>query len=774
MPNFSNLVDNNGQYTTPVNFKTKISSRIWAFISFLCFYSQISFGQSHSYIHYSVPEGLPSSEVYQVHQDRNGFIWFATDNGVVRYDGYKMETFHVNDGLSDEVVFGIVEDPKGRIWFRTFSGKLSYFSNKKIHTYGFNDELFEICKFSWLQSIYIDSLDNVWFCGGYFMGKINTKGEMQKDSCEDFELTIKEIENQFIGSGVASINTVKFNEKRYRIQLNDKTHNRPINCVIHWKGEEYFSVGATIFKVNQESVIPIFIGKDQIISLSKDLNDNLWIGYMQKGVEGIKSFADPQPFSFPFLNSKSVSSIIQDSQGGYWASTLEDGVYYIPELILLKETILKHKKIKVVLSQDDLTFIGDESGLLSILNASGKIMMQKKFDGHSILSIFLDTEKNIWISTNYQTYIFDAQLNLKKRILRSLSSISIDANGFILGKSGFRTYKFNLKGDSISGYINENSRFIYSTKKNIYMFGRLGLYVFTPSLHKVKIPKSFESLKISKVVELNNSSILLTTLGSGFYVVNINNWSYQHYDSKRNFIADNIYAALMVDSTLWLGTENGVATTKVQSLLLNSPSFQFYTKRNGLPSNRIVNLSYSNPNIWAFYDDGFSLLPANLSNKKQDVPTFYLKDVLINNQTDSLETLNKLKFDQNNIQINFGFIDLRNQNILIRYRLSSLSHWIYTSERNVKFFLSPGNYSFELEYSTDNFHWLSALKHPISVSPQWWMNWRIQLTLFLILCVAGFLYYRRRIHLLREKQNLLRIINEQQHKLIRAIRNTRV
>ena len=186
-------------------------------------------------------------------------------------------------------------------------------------------------------------------------------------------------------------------------------------------------------------------------------------------------------------------------------------------------------------------------------------------------------------------------------------------------------------------------------------------------------------------------------------------------------------------------------------------------------SNRITHLSYSKPNVWAFYDDGFSLLPADLPNKKQHDPVFYLKEVLINNQIDSLKTLNELTYDQNNIQIDFGFIDFRNQNILIRYRLSTFSHWNFAKERSISFFsLSPGNYSLELEYSIDNLHWISALKHPVNISPHWLMNWKIQFAIMLALSMFGFLYYRRRIHLLREKQNLLGIINEQQQKLIRA------
>jgi ligand-binding sensor domain-containing protein len=48
---------------------------------------------------------MPSNEVYSIHEDAKGFLWFCTDNGVVRFDGSEMRIFHVNDGMVDPVVF---------------------------------------------------------------------------------------------------------------------------------------------------------------------------------------------------------------------------------------------------------------------------------------------------------------------------------------------------------------------------------------------------------------------------------------------------------------------------------------------------------------------------------------------------------------------------------------------------------------------------------------------------------------------------------------------
>ena len=59
-------------------------------------------------------------------------MWFATDHGVTRYNGYEFLTFTTKDGLSDNTVFKLFEDDKKRVWMLTFSGKVFYFENPDL------------------------------------------------------------------------------------------------------------------------------------------------------------------------------------------------------------------------------------------------------------------------------------------------------------------------------------------------------------------------------------------------------------------------------------------------------------------------------------------------------------------------------------------------------------------------------------------------------------------------------------------------------------------
>ena len=76
--------------------------------------------------------GLPSNSVYDILQDSKGFIWFATDEGISRFDGRYFATFKskIKSGKSGSF---LKKDNFGRIWFETFDGYLSYVKNDSVY-----------------------------------------------------------------------------------------------------------------------------------------------------------------------------------------------------------------------------------------------------------------------------------------------------------------------------------------------------------------------------------------------------------------------------------------------------------------------------------------------------------------------------------------------------------------------------------------------------------------------------------------------------------------
>src|SRR5262249_23336586 len=80
------------------------------------------YAQQLSIRHYDVSDGLAHSHVTAIHQDAKGYLWFATWEGLSRFDGYRFTNYGPRDGLGDPIINAIAEDQQGRLWVATNGG----------------------------------------------------------------------------------------------------------------------------------------------------------------------------------------------------------------------------------------------------------------------------------------------------------------------------------------------------------------------------------------------------------------------------------------------------------------------------------------------------------------------------------------------------------------------------------------------------------------------------------------------------------------------------
>src|SRR5436190_6176036 len=99
-----------------------------------------SHSQDYSFIRYDTRDGLAGSVVYDAIQDKEGFMWFATENGLSRFDGKNFKTFTTKDGLPDNEILKLFLDSKGRLCIMPFKPSICYYYKGKIYN-KFNDSL---------------------------------------------------------------------------------------------------------------------------------------------------------------------------------------------------------------------------------------------------------------------------------------------------------------------------------------------------------------------------------------------------------------------------------------------------------------------------------------------------------------------------------------------------------------------------------------------------------------------------------------------------------
>ncbi len=83
---------------------------------------------------WGIDQGLPQNSVYTILQTRDGYIWFGTALGLVRFDGVRFEVFDKDTtrGIEDNSIVALLEDRTGRLWIGTQSGGLAIYEKNKF------------------------------------------------------------------------------------------------------------------------------------------------------------------------------------------------------------------------------------------------------------------------------------------------------------------------------------------------------------------------------------------------------------------------------------------------------------------------------------------------------------------------------------------------------------------------------------------------------------------------------------------------------------------
>lgn len=763
---------------------------------------------AHPYFRrYSTEDGLPSPEVHEIIQDSRGYIWIGTDNGVCRFDGYSFKKYGAQDGLKNNVVFFLQEDSEGRIWMQTMSRNLYYFYQDSIYPYPYNH----------IFKPYTSSIPNGFLISssGWSYFALQDVGIIRVDTAGNFNIINKsdQVSAVLLESDQFPKSLYSFISRGYLEKFGFNWFRGPDEHVIGVFSDtltQKFNLsirpGNTRSSAYSDREFQLFNLRKQLIILHKyqpqarfdlpaslacleKIDSTLWLGF--DGRSGIRSFDGydqllRQQYQ-EYLSGLSITAVCRDRLNGYWFGSLEKGIYYAPNLDLkvneLEGFFDKDQVLALEKWQDDRLLLGTSSGLLLSLDTLGRLdtlytSPNAIFDLH-----YLAEDQSLWAATNplfvldatgAQTVYFTPELNLKNPVAAKRIHPSYDGK-VLFGSSGSGLDILDIKRRLVvfttlrsperilAVHQDSSGRLWIGNIRGLFQF-KDGLLLPPPVDHPVF------GLRIEDIAELADSTLVLATKGAGVIF-----WKDSLISSinESHGLTANMIENLAVDSQqqIWVGTLNGL---NILSRTNNEKNWRVkrLTMAHGLPSDEINDFCSLGNKMYVATSGGIVRLPLQDSSWAER-PAPFLEKVLINGNPAESRTLQRLRYEERNIQLQFVCINYQmNGHIPYRYRLVTDTAWSFTENRSVNYAaLAPGQYTFEVQAQNEDGIWSDPLRVPFRIAPPVWQQWW-----FIILCAGaliGFFYYqyRQRISRLEKEAAIDKEINELQRSALQAQMN---
>jgi len=737
---------------------------------------------------YTVDDGLPSFEVYQVKQDSKGYIWFATNNGVSRYDGYTFENFSIAEGLPDNTVFEIYEDPNGKIWFVPLSCRLSYYDKGRIHVYPYNDSLLKVLKNPVKTSFAVDKKGRVYLgVDNHGIYEISDKGEMtvhhRVHPFQDAMYLTEPLKGEFIYSINHIIETTNNSyvdidivglKTRFKVEGNLEDIRATTRVVRLSNGKLLFSCYNRVIIVSPDGSHKMVPFNGRVHWMYEDKSHGLWIATYMDGLYYLENgdFNNMKRY----LPDVGFNGFMQDKEGGFWAVSETNSVYYFASKRVLTYDMasgLSFNKVNCLEYACNKLYVGLQNGYLNRVSEDGRIEIfrlgtqngfinsifylkyHKKLDAvltHSGLTIgIIKTHGTQLKAFKARTHAFDVLEN---------------EDGSYWGCNNSSTYyaRNNFPYDSAWSVYKKRSSALLRYHQNILIGGAEGLVEFNPVTkaffyHGDKHPL-LKNRITSMAYTLDSNWLVLGTKGTGLLLYNHD--AVIQISPRTGFSSENVKCLWIDANYIWAATPKGLDRINI---LQNKPiryTIRHYTTSDGLASNEVNDLYGDNKRLWIATDKGLSLLPLDtLEEPFYNLPV-YIKRIGINDKDTALTSSYELAHDQNNIRIDFIGLSYKSPGLLnYRYKMVGLdTNWVYTQNRDVQFTTLPANrYTFLLSVQNLDGSWshnVAKVNFHIH-APFWKLWWFLLLTgaagLYIVFIVIRYRFRRARRE--EEKEEML-------------------
>jgi PAS domain S-box-containing protein len=421
-------------------------------------YCSIISGQGREYkIEQITPkQGLSQSTVNCIIQDKYGFMWFGTQDGLNKYDGYDFTVFkprrNATGSISNNVIRIIYEDSYGYLWAGTENGLNRYdHGTEKFTCYCINNKDTAGIGCNIILSIIEDSKMQLWIGtkgGGLYKynreeDRFNTfYNEYSPGSNQIYSIIEDNLNNDFLLAGTTQ-GLYKFDKEneifvpyarkpgaKNQIVRNIRalSQDKDGNIYIGTWGEGFFKYNhhsGELMKYSRAGNYDI-CEYNYVMSLFMDFQDILWIGTRDGGLVKLNTLNNQFLFpgynsSFSSLKTKVIMSLYKSNSGITWVGTKYYGIYKaVPSYKQFRLHKIKDKGVEysdnnvitsVLVDSDDILWLGTRNkGLYKYDKTTDRFKVYKHnpyniytISSNNILTIIESSENNrkyFWIGTD--------------------------------------------------------------------------------------------------------------------------------------------------------------------------------------------------------------------------------------------------------------------------------------------------------------------------------------------------------------------------------------
>ncbi len=555
--------------TTPILFYLFISTVLYLLLT-IHLYAQKS---DISFQHFGVKEGMSSQWVSPIFQDRTGYIWFATLNGLDRYDGYIFTTYKypINTKVIDAFLPGTIgEDEQGNLWIVSYNGGIEEFDprTEKFRNYILDPSQPATDWSNTVLNVCFDRNGVMWVGTGNGLYKFNKENEtftaFSHDEKDPFSL------------GHDAVNGI-YEDRAGNLWLAtggglDKLDRETNKFYHYW------------YYPNNQYGDPA-TRQHWLLAIIADENGTLWIG----AEAGLLKF-DIKKEKYSFYPHNSILSLCEDNSGKIWLGTFRGLDVFNRQTETFTnyshednnpQSISSDYIYDLMIDRANSLWITTQTGGVNKLDYPGSLFISYKskpqdktgLSLNEVVGLYEDNEGRIQIGTSKGIGTLDSKNGtiVKKNDIRLIwSDRDINGNTVVAPVSG-GLYKLNNDNswtcylDSVNATLSEFIGAHYLMSADHLWIGCYSgdLYLFTP---RTKERKQIYNIKSGNFWNIYEDSFGLVWFGgwsTGIFCYDTRKNSITEYQSDpkdSSTIIDNTFVSYCEDKnqTLWLGCYAGL------------------------------------------------------------------------------------------------------------------------------------------------------------------------------------------------------------------------